>query len=291
MEQPKKDNKTMKKCLQDTFVLYNGVQIPCIGYGTYKMTDSEQTTNAILNAIECGYRHIDTAAFYQNERNVGQAVRECGLKREELFITSKLWRSDRGYKNALNAFERTMSALKLDYLDLYLVHWPAPKKENTAWEQENIETWQALTELYQQGKVRAIGVSNFLPHHLNALLNASIKPMVNQIQFHPAWAQFSTLEVCKQNGILVEGWSPLGRGMVLDHPTLLSLAQKYQKTPAQLCVRWCLERGVLPLPKTVSQNRMQENANVFDFTIDGEDMHKIDEVKLDGFTGHNPDLM
>lgn len=281
----------MKKSLQTTLALYNGVEIPCIGYGTYKMTDSEQTTQAILQAINCGYRHIDSAAFYQNEGNVGQAVRECGLKREELFITSKLWRDDRGYKNALNAFERTMSALKLDYLDLYLIHWPAPKKENTAWEQENIETWQALIEFYQHGKVRAIGVSNFLQHHLTALLNMPIKPMVNQIQFHPAWAQLSLLDFCEQNDILVEGWSPLGRGMVLDHPTLLALAQEYQKTPAQLCVRWCLQHGVLPLPKTVSLSRMQENANVFDFTIDNGDMQKIDEIKIDGFTGHNPDLM
>ena len=156
------------KHLQDVFTLFNGVQIPCVGFGTYKMHD-ENTTQAIENAIACGYRHIDTAAFYENEQNVGEAVRRSGIAREELFITSKLWRTDRGYHNALRAFDRSLNELKMDYLDLYLIHWPAPKKDGEAWKKENLDTWQAFIELYNAKKVRAIGVSNFLEHHLSII--------------------------------------------------------------------------------------------------------------------------
>ena len=276
------------KRLQDVFTLSNGVQIPCVGFGTYKMHD-ENTTQAIENAISCGYRHIDTAAFYENEANVGEAVRRSGVGRDELFVTSKLWRTDRGYYNALRAFDRSLNELQLDYLDLYLIHWPAPKKDGEAWEQENLDTWQALTELYRAGKVRAIGVSNFLEHHLSALMQTPVLPMVNQIQVHPGWQQAQTVAYCQQRNILVEAWSPLGRGAVLQEPTLLRLSAKYGKTPAQLCVRWCLQKGILPLPKTVSKERMQENADVFDFAIAPEDMQAIDEIRLVDFYAHHPD--
>ena len=276
------------KRLQDVFTLSNGVQIPCVGFGTYKMND-ENTTQAIENAIACGYRHIDTAVFYENEANVGEAIRRSGVAREKLFVTSKLWRTDRGYHNALRAFDKSLNELQLDYLDLYLIHWPAPKKDGEAWEQENLDTWQALTELYRAGKVRAIGVSNFLEHHLSALMQTPVLPMVNQIQVHPGWRQAQTVDFCKQHNILVEAWSPLGRGAVLQEPTLLLLSAKYGKTPAQLCVRWCLQKGILPLPKTVSKERMQENADVFDFTIAPEDMQAIDEIQLVDFYAHHPD--
>lgn len=279
------------KNLQDTYILSNGVKIPCVGFGTYKMTDGENTTRAIFDAIECGYRHIDTAAFYQNEKNVGAAVRKSGINRKDLFITSKLWRSDRGYQNALNAFEKSMNELKLNYLDLYLIHWPAPQKDGTAWQEENVATWEALIKLYREGKVRAIGVSNFHRHHLSALMQTPVCPMVNQIQVHPGWMQNQTVEFCQKQGILVEAWSPLGRGLVLNHPTLVALAEKYQKTPAQLCVRCCLQKGILPLPKTVSQTRMQENADVFDFEITPQDMELIHQIRIEGFVGHDPDAM
>ncbi len=275
--------------LQDVFTLSNGVQIPCVGFGTYKMTDGENTTQAIENAIAQGYRHVDTATYYQNEANVGEAMRHSGLAREQLFITSKLWRTDRGYHNALRAFERSLNELKLDYLDLYLIHWPAPKKEGVAWQQENLDTWQALTELYQAGKVRAIGVSNFLEHHLSPLMQTPVKPMVNQIQVHPGWGQSQTVSFCKNHNILVEAWSPLGAGAVLNEPTLVALSVKYQKTTAQLCIKWCLQKGILPLPKTVAVSRMQENSDVFDFVIAPEDMKKIDEIQLVDFRAHHPD--
>lgn len=277
--------------LQDTYTLTNGVKIPCIGYGTYKMTDGDSTRQAVETAIACGYRHIDTAAFYQNEKTVGEAIKNSGVSREQLFITSKLWRTDRGYHNALRAFEKSLNDLRLDYLDLYLIHWPAPKKDGVAWEQENLDTWQALIELYNAGKVRAIGVSNFLEHHLAALLQSPIKPMVNQIQVHPGWTQRQTVDFCREQNILVEAWSPLGRGAVLEHPTLQALAEKYHKTPAQICVRWCLEQGILPLPKTVSMARMQENANVFDFQMTNEDIERVHQIQIEGFVGHNPDAM
>ena len=279
------------KRLQDTFTLTNGVKIPCVGFGTYKMSSGENTVQAIENALACGYRHIDTAAFYENEHDVGEALRRSEIKREAVFVTSKLWRSDRGYHNALRAFERSLNELGLEYMDLYLIHWPAPKKDDTAWEKENLDTWQALIELYNAKKVRAIGVSNFLEHHLSAIMQSPVLPMVNQIQIHPGWWQAPTVEFCQKNGILIEAWSPLGRGAVLNEPTLLALSAKYAKTTAQLCVRWCLQKGILPLPKTVSQSRMQENASVFDFVITPDDMQKMDEIQLVNFHAHHPDRL
>lgn len=271
------------------FVLSNGVEIPCLGFGTWRMPEGPETVKAVEKALALGYRHIDTASFYKNETSVGQAVRASGLKREEVFVTSKVWTEDRGYEKTLAAFDRTMENLGLDYLDLYLIHWPASPNRYENWEEINRQTWRAMVKLYREGRVRSIGVSNFLPHHLAALLESDVIPMVDQIEFHPGWQQTEALACCREHGILVEAWSPLGRGRVLGNETLVNLGKKYGKSPAQICLRWCLDQGVLPLPKSVTPARIQENQAVFDFTLAPEDMAQIAALAPFGGSGHDPD--
>lgn len=275
--------------LTDTFKLWNDVEIDCVGYGTWLTPDGEVAVEAVKEALKAGYRHIDTAAIYGNEVSVGKAIKESGLKREDIFVTSKLWNTERGYEKTLLAFEETMKKLDLEYLDLYLIHWPAHKNQYDNFEEVNLSTWRAFIELYKKGKIRAIGVSNFLPHHLKALVESEIKPMVNQIEFHPGFMQEETVEYCKKNGIVVEAWSPLGRGKMLDNETLKGIAAKYNKTVAQLCLRWCLQNDTLPLPKSVTPSRIVENADIFDFEISKEDMAIINAMEYCGGSGHNPD--
>ena len=268
------------KDLTSSFMLNNGLSIPCVGYGTFQ-TPNDETCAAVLEAIKVGYRHIDTAAFYGNEEGVGEAVRKSGVPREQLFITSKVWNSDRGYEKTKAAFAKTMKNLQMEYLDLLLIRWPANRKQfGDAAKGINAETWRAMEELYQEGKIKAIGLSNFLPHHIDELMEtAQIKPMVNQIEFHPGWAQTDIVEYCLKNDIVVEAWSPLGRKDALENETLKSIAAKYGKSVAQLCIRWVLQHGVLPLPKSVTPSRILENTKVFDFTIDAADMQAIDALK------------
>lgn len=268
------------KDLTSSFMLNNGLSIPCVGYGTFQ-TPNDETCAAVLEAIKVGYRHIDTAAFYGNEEGVGEAVRKSGVPREQLFITSKVWNSDRGYEKTKAAFAKTMKNLQMEYLDLLLIHWPANRKQfGDAAKGINAETWRAMEELYQEGKIKAIGLSNFLPHHIDELMEtAQIKPMVNQIEFHPGWAQTDIVEYCLKNDIVVEAWSPLGRKDALENETLKSIAAKYGKSVAQLCIRWVLQHDVLPLPKSVTPSRILENTKVFDFTIDAADMQAIDALK------------
>ena len=273
----------------DTFSLANGVAIPCLGFGTWQMKEGPETVAAIQKALELGYRHIDTAAYYQNERSVGQAVRASGLPREAVFVTSKVWNTDRGYESTLRAFDRTMEKLGLDYLDLYLIHWPAAANRFDNWEDINGQTWRAMTELYQQGRVRAIGVSNFLPHHLEPLLKTEVAPMVNQVECNPGCQQKQTLSYCRDHGILVEAWSPLGSGKLLEDPKLKEFGQKYGRSTAQICLRWCLQKGHLPLPKSVTPVRIKENLQLFDFQISQEDVAAIDKLECVGRTGSDPD--
>ena len=280
----------MKK-LTDSFIMNNGYKIPCVGFGTWQTPDGETAVNSVKEAIKAGYRHIDTAAIYGNEKSVGLALAECGVPREELFITSKVWNKFRGYDETMKAFERTMNDLSLDVLDLYLIHWPANKAQYDDPSSLNLSTWKALCELYKSGKIKAIGLSNFLPHHIEPLLDSEVKPMVNQIEYHPGYMQNETVEYCKKNGILVEAWSPLGCGRVLSNEALCEIAAKYEKSTAQLCIRWCLQNGVLPLPKSVTPSRILENTFVFDFTISDEDMKKINGMDIFGFSGLNPDLV
>ena len=272
----------------ESFTLSNGVEIPAVGYGTY--LTSERDDGTIAAALEAGYRHFDTASFYGTEQALGDALKAAGVPREELFLTSKLWKDEMGYENALAAFERSLQKLGTDYLDLYLIHWPRPDDLTAEWRQLDRDTWRALEELYRAGRVRAIGVSNFLPHHLRNLMEtAEIAPMVNQIEFHPGYPQTWNVEFCKAHGILPEAWSPLGRTRVLQDERLAGIAAKYGKTVAQLCVRFALQRGVVPLPKSSSPARMQANLDVFDFVISDEDMDRILTLPQFGWSGLHPD--
>ena len=218
--------------LTDTFTLKNGVGIPCVGFGTWQTPDGDVAVNSVKCAIEAGYRHIDTAYVYRNEASVGKAIAESGAKRDELFITTKLWNKYRGYESTLKYFEKSLALLGLEYVDLYLIHWPANEKQfGKDAARINAETWRAFEKLYEEGRIRAIGVSNFLKHHLETLsLTANTEPMVDQIEFHPGWTQPDTVGYCKKNGILVEAWSPLGTGRMLKNPEIISIAEKYGVT-------------------------------------------------------------
>lgn len=278
------------KSLTDTFTMANDVKIPCVGYGTWQAPDDETTAQAVKKAIENGYRHIDTAAAYGNEKTIGKVIRECGVDRKDLFITSKLWNTERGYEKTKAAFQETLNRLGLEYLDLYLIHWPANKKQFENWKEINAETWRAFEELYREKKIRAIGVSNFLPHHIEALKEtATILPMVNQIEFHPGFLQLSSVEYCKNNHIVVEGWSPLGNGSLLEHEDLKRIAAKYHKTVAQVCIRFALQHQVLPLPKSMTESRIIQNADIFDFELEDEDMKFIETIKQCGGLCTDPD--
>ena len=267
------------------FVLENGVELPFLGYGTYKVTEEK----IILDALEAGYRHLDTARKYENEKMIGNALKNCGLRRRELFLTSKVWKTDLGYDNTLRSFEASLNDLGVQYLDMFLVHWPqsAPDAD---WKPVLTETWKAMERLYDEGAVSAIGVSNHLPHHLlHILKDCNTRPMVNQLEFHPGYAQPAALQFCLNQGIQVEGWSPLGRTRMFEDPLLLELAQKYGKTPAQICLRFCLQSNVLPLPKSITPSRIEDNTRVFDFVISDEDMAKIDAMPNVGGSGLHPD--
>ncbi len=270
--------------------LSNGVTIPGLGYGTYQ-TPPEDAYRAVTDALAVGYRHIDTAARYGNESGVGQAVKDSGLKREEVFITSKLWNTERGYDKTMAAFEKTLAELGTDYLDLYLIHWPANEKQ---FGQEaaalNLDTWRAFEDLYKVGKIKAIGVSNFMPNHLEALLaQAEIKPMVNQIEVHPGWPQTEVIRYCQRNDILVEAWAPLGEAAALSNSVLAKIAAKYDHTPAQVCLRWEIQQGILPLPKSVHKERMAENTKLFDFELTEDEMDIIGALRKLGGQCKVPD--
>lgn len=277
--------------MQNNFKLNNNKQIPAIGFGTWKLPDDETAINAINIAIDNGYRLIDGAAIYKNEKSVGAAINACGIDRKELFVTSKVWNSERGYETTLKAFEKTLNDLQLDYLDLYLIHWPANAQQFENWKHLNAETWRALEKLYTEGKIKSIGLSNFLPHHIKALLEtAKIKPAVNQLEYHPGFMQKECVAFCHKNNIIVEGWSPLGRGDILENEPLKELSKKHNKSVAQLCIRWALQNQVVPLPKSVTPSRIKENFEVFDFEISDEDMSVINNMEFN-YSGMNPDTV
>ncbi|MDF9297817.1 aldo/keto reductase [Geobacillus stearothermophilus] len=268
--------------LQDCAVLHNGVQMPWVGLGVYKVKEGEEVRSAVRTALEVGYRHVDTAAFYENEEGVGQAIRESGIPREQVFVTTKVWNTDQGYETTLKAFDASLKKLGFDYVDLYLVHWPVKGKYK--------ETYKALEKLYKDGYVRAIGVSNFQIHHLqDVLADCEIKPMVNQVEYHPRLTQKELQAFCRENGIQLEAWSPLMRGEILTEPTIVEIGKKYGKTPAQVVLRWDLQHGVVTIPKSVTPARIKENANLFDFSLTAEEMKQIDALNLNKRIGADPD--
>lgn len=272
----------MKKNVCPTITLSNGVVMPQLGLGVWKSAEGNEVTNAVRWAIEAGYRLIDTAAIYQNEHGVGEGIKLAGIPREELFITSKVWNDDQGYHSTLAAFETTLEKLQLDYLDLYLIHWP---KEKTM-----TDTWRALEELYEAGKIRAIGVSNFHKVHIDMLLQkAHITPMVNQIELHPLLSQEGLRKYCDDKGIAVEAWSPLGQGNLLGNETLEKIGEKYNKSVAQVILRWDIQNGIVTIPKSVKKARIHENFAVFDFELTAVEMEKINELNKNHRIGPDPE--
>lgn len=273
----------------DCFTLYNGVSIPCIGFGTYKAATGN-SADIIATAIEAGYRFFDTASFYGTETYLAQAIAQTGIARNDLFITSKVWKEEMGYSETKEAFKRTLANLNTDYLDLYLIHWPR-KSLDSEWKQTCIETWRAMEELYESGKIRAIGLSNFLPHHMDVILeNCKIKPMVNQLEVHPGYTQEAAIQYCNEHNILVQAWSPLGRQRVLQEPLIIELSDKYGVTPAQICLRFLLQRGINVLPKASAMERMKNNMDIFTFFITKEDMHRLNTLPQTGWSGEHPDF-
>ncbi|MBM5695879.1 aldo/keto reductase [Listeria seeligeri] len=268
--------------LKDTVKLANGVEMPRLGFGVWKVKDGDEAVNSVKWAIEAGYVSIDTAAAYKNEEGVGQAIKESGVKREDLFVTTKLWNAEQGYESTLAAFDESLRKLELDYVDLYLIHWPVKGKFK--------DTWRAFEKLYNDKRVRAIGVCNFHEHHLKELMeDAEIAPMVNQIELHPELTQEPLRSYCAEHNIVVEAWSPLGNGKLLDNAEIKAIAEAHGKSVAQVILRWDLQIGVVTIPKSVHQERIIQNADIFDFELTEDEVAKISALNKDKRTGPDPD--
>ena len=271
------------------FILKNGIEIPVAAFGTYKAADGK-SAQVIRAAIEAGYRCFDTASFYGTETYLAEAIRESGIAREEFFITSKVWKTEMGYENTKLAFERTLKNLDTDYLDMYLIHWPLPEPGYRDWKALDLETWRAMEDLYAEGKIRAIGLSNFLPHHIeNILANCRVEPVTDQLEYHPGYSQEAAVQYCQARRILVQAWSPIGRRRVLEEPLVRELAEKYGVSPAQICLKFAVQRGILPLPKSSSPERMRENMDLFSFEMEKEDIWRLATMPQQGWSGEHPD--
>lgn len=274
------------------FILKNNIEIPNVGFGTWKLPNDDSTIDIVCNAIKNGYRHIDTARAYLNEKMVGEGIKKSGINRSDIFITGKVWNDDRSYENTINACKETINNLNCEYLDLYLIHWPASPALYENWEQMNNETWKAMEYLYNQGLVKSIGVCNFKKHQLEKLIkNSTIIPMINQIEFHPGQMQKDTIEFCIENNIVVEAWSPLGSGKMLKKEPLINMAQKYNVSVAQLCLKWCLQNNVLPIVRSKNEDRMIMNLQLDHFTISDYDMKYLNELPYIGGSGLDSDTI
>ncbi|MGB5692369.1 MAG: aldo/keto reductase [Flavobacteriaceae bacterium] len=268
--------------IKGTFTLHNGVEMPYFGLGVYLSEDGQEVINAVKWALEEGYRHVDTASVYNNESGVGQGIKESSVPREEIFLVSKVWNSDQGYDSTLKAFDDSLAKLGTDYLDLYLIHWPVAGKYK--------ETWRALERLYADKRIRSIGVSNFLQHHLEDLLtSAEIVPMVNQMEFHPYLVQQDLLDYCRTHRIRYEAWSPMMQGKIFAMETFKEMAQKYEKSIAQIVLRWDLQKGVVTIPKSSKKERIASNADIFDFELSAEDVAFLDQLDRGQRFGPDPD--
>ncbi|AEM70446.1 Methylglyoxal reductase (NADPH-dependent) [Allomuricauda ruestringensis DSM 13258] len=268
--------------LQGSFELHNGVQMPYFGLGVYQSEDGNEVINAVKTALNHGYRHIDTAAIYYNEEGVGTGIRKSNVDRKDVFLTSKVWNTDQGYDSTLKAFDASLERLGTDYLDLYLVHWPKGELSK--------ETWKALEKLYKEKRVRAIGVSNFLRHHLEDLLTSvEIVPMVNQMEFHPYLVQQDLVDFCNSNGIQYQAWSPLMQGNIFDLDIMKDLTLKYNKTIAQIVLRWDLQKGVVTIPKSSKKERIVANSDLFNFELSEEDVQLLDGLDKGKRFGPDPD--
>ena len=275
-----------------TYKLSNSVEIPCIGFGMWQTPDNEVGVNSVLSALKAGYTHIDTAQAYRNEDCVGKAIQQSGVNRDDIFITTKIWNDCHSYDLVMSSFAESLKNINTSYVDLLLIHWPNPAPFRDRWQEANAETWRAMEDLYKEGKVRAIGISNFRKKHIDALLEtAEIKPMVNQIRLCPGETQDETVDYSRSQGMILEAYSPLGTGKIFDVPEMKVLAEKYGKSIAQICVRWSLQRGYLPLPKSVTPSRIEENLKVFDFELEESDVALI--AGLTGCVGlsGDPDTM
>lgn len=257
--------------------LNNGHKMPIFGLGTYR-AQGPAAVEAVKAAIRAGYRHVDTAAFYCNEKEVGEAIRECGVPREEIFVTTKMWYTEHGYESARKAFNDSYKKLGLEYIDLYLIHWPGTSNDSKENPKTRAETWRALEEIYAEGKVKAIGVSNYTIRHLQEMMNFKVRPAVNQVEFHPLLFQKDLMEFCNKNGVVLQAYSPLGKGKLLTQPVVVEVAKKYSKSPAQILIRWGLQHNVVEIPKSASEKRVSENADIFDFEISDEDMQKLNSL-------------
>lgn len=277
--------------INDTCLLSNGLEIPCMGFGTFNPAGGDNS-KIIQTAIEAGYRYFDTASVYETERALGQAIKESGLNRTEFYIASKVWIDEMGYAGTKQALERTLNRLQVDYLDLYLIHWPRQAENDTNWRQRDLETWCAMEELHSQGKIKSLGLSNFLPHHMkNIVENCQVMPVANQLEVHPGYLQETAVAYSKRNKVLVQAWSPLGRSQLLQSPVLLKMAAKYGKSVAQLCLRFLVQKGIVPIVKASTAERMKENMDIFDFEISWEDMSVLEGMPQTAWSGEHPDFV
>ncbi|MGT2636294.1 aldo/keto reductase [Streptococcus ratti] len=266
----------------EVYTLNNGVEIPKIGFGTWQISEGDEAYNSVRHALKVGYRHVDTAQVYGNEVSVGKAIADSGLARSDIFLTTKVWNDKHNYELAKASIDESLEKLGVDYLDLLLIHWPNPKalRENDAWKAGNAGVWKAMEEAYKAGKVRAIGVSNFMIHHLEALFEtAEVKPHVNQILLAPGCVQEELVAFCRDKDILLEAYSPLGTGTIFGNPVVEEIADKYDKSAAQVALRWSLQKGFLPLPKSATPKNIEANLHIFDFDLDEEDISKLDKIE------------
>ena len=276
----------------ETYTLNNNIEIPKLGYGTFQTPDDESGVQAIAKAIQIGYRHIDTAQSYRNEKSVGAGIKLANVNREELFITTKIANAIDGFENTVQSLDQSLDNLGVDYIDLVLIHWPSPQRFRDHWQLRNSEVWRALESYYALGKIKAIGISNFKPHHIEELLKtAKVTPAVNQIRLCPGDVDVETVDVCRQHGMLLQGYSPLAQGLIFEIDEIKAIADKYQKNVAQVALKWSLQMGFLPLPKSVTVDRMRSNMDIFDFHLDQEDLNLLTNLKGKSGESKDPDTV